>query len=393
MPWSQTSPMDQKTQFIAAYLRDRLSMTELCELYGVSRKTGYKWVDRDLTHGPQGLEARSRRPSTSPRHTPDHVVAAILEARQRHPSWGAKKLVSILSTRHPRWPWPARSTACDILNRHGLVPKKRQRRAIGHPGKPTSHIGAPNEVWSADFKGHFTTGDGRYCYPLTITDGYSRFLLSCQALSSTSVAEAKPVFTRVFKEFGLPQRIRTDNGVPCATNTLGRLSQLSAWWVRLGILPQFIEPGKPHQTGRHERMHRTLKAETTRPPGANLRAQQQKFNHFREEFNHERPHEALDLRTPAACDDPSPRTMPHQLPPLAYPDRFEVRDVSAHGGLRWHHQWVTVSHVGVGAYVGLEEIDEGVRNIDCGPLTLGRWLERHRRLEEAYGRRTRRRGL
>jgi transposase InsO family protein len=266
------------------------------------------------------------------------------------------------------------------------VPKKRQRRSIGHPGKPISHIGAPNDVWSADFKGHFKTGDGRYCYPLTITDGYSRFLLSCQALSSTSVGEAKPVFTRVFKEFGLPQRIRTDNGVPFATNTLARLSQLSAWWVRLGILPEFIEPGKPQQNGRHERMHRTLKAETTRPPGATLRAQQRKFNHFREEFNQERPHEALDMRTPAACYDPSSRKMPTKLPPLEYPDRFEVRYVSANGGIRWNHQWVNVSRVCVGEYVGLEEIDEGVWNVYFGPLKLGRLLERHMRIEDAYGR-------
>jgi putative transposase len=378
--------MDQKTQFIADYLRDRLSVTELCELYSISRKTGYKWIDRYLTHGPQGLEERSRRPSTSPRHTPDHVVAEILDARRHHPSWGAKKLLSILSQRHPRWPWPARSTVCDILSRHGLVPKKRQRRAIGHPGKPMSHIGAPNEVWSADFKGHFKTSDGRYCYPLTITDGYSRFLLACQALSSTRVQEAKPVFARVFNAFGLPQRIRTDNGVPCATNTLGRLSQLSAWWSRLGLLPEFIEPGKPHQNGRHERMHRTLKAETTRPPGANLRAQQQKFTHFREEFNHARPHEALDRRTPAACYDPSPRVMPTKPPPLEYPDRFEVRYVSANGGIRWHHQWVNVSHVCVGEYVGLEEIDDGVWNVYFGPLKLGRLLERHMRIEDAYGR-------
>jgi transposase len=221
--------MDQKTQFIAAYLRDRLSVTELCELCGVSRKTGYTWIDRSLMHGPQGLEERSRRPSTSPRHTPDHVVAAILDARGRHPSWGAKQLVSILCTCHPRWPWPARSTVCDMLSRHGLVPKTRKRRVIGHPGTPTSSIDAPNDVWSADFKGHVKTGDGHYCYPLTITDGYSRFLLSCQALSSTSVAEARPVFMRVFKAFGLPRRIRTDNGVPFATNTLARLSQLSAW--------------------------------------------------------------------------------------------------------------------------------------------------------------------
>jgi putative transposase len=338
MPWRHTSPMDQRTQFIADYLRDHLSVTELCELYGVSRKPGYKWIERYLTHGPQGLEERFRRPSTSPRHTPDHVVAEILDARRCHPSWGAKKLLSILSQRHPHWPWPARSTVCGILSRHGLVPKKRRRRVIGHPGKPASHIGAPNAVWSADFKGHFKTGDGRYCYPLTITDGYSRFLLTCQALSSTRVQEAKPVFTRAFKEFGLPQRIRTDNGVPFATNTVGRLSQLSAWWVRLGILPEFIEPGKPQQTGRHEPMHRPLKAETTRPPGTTLRAQPRKFNHVREEFNHERPHEALDMRTPAACYEPSPRKLPTKLPPLDYPDRFEVRYVSANGGIRWNHQ-------------------------------------------------------
>jgi putative transposase len=212
--------MDQNTQFIADYLRDRLSVIELCALYGISRKTAYKWIDRYLTHGPQGLEARSRRPRTSPRHTPDYVVAAILDARRRHPSWGAKKLVSILSTRYPRWPWPARSTICDILSRHHLLPKRRKRRAIGHPGKPTSHIAAPNEVWSADFKGHIKTGDGRYGYPLTIAEGYSRFLLGCEALSSTRVQEATPVFMRVFNAFGLPQRLRTDHGVPFATNTL-----------------------------------------------------------------------------------------------------------------------------------------------------------------------------
>jgi putative transposase len=314
------------------------------------------------------------------------VVAAILEARQRHPSWGVKQLVSILSTRHPRWPWPARATICDILRRNGLVPKQRKRRAIGHPGKPISHIGAPNDVWSADFKGHFKTGDGRYCDPLTIADGYSRFLLSCQALSSTSVAEATPVFTHVFKAFGLPKRICTDNGVPFATNTRARLSQLSAWWVRLGILPECIEPGKPHQNGRHERLQRTLKADTTRPPAANLRAQQRQFNHFREEFHYERPHEALDMRTPAACYEPSPRPMPNIRPPLEYPDRFEVRYVSANGGIRWNHQWGNVSTTCAGEYVGLEEIDDGVWNVSFGPLKLGRLLERYMRIEDAYGR-------
>jgi putative transposase len=299
--------------------------------------------------------------------------------------------LSIRNQRHLHWPWPARSTVSDILSRHGLVPQKRRRRAIGHPGTPASHIGAPHAVWSADCNGHFKTGNGRYGSPLTITDGYSRFLLACQALSSTRVQEAKPVLTRVFTECGLPQRLRTDNGVPVATKTRGRLSQLSAWWVRLGILPEFIEPGKPHQNGRHARRPRTLKAETTRPPGANLRAPPQKITHFRDEFNHERPHEALDMCTPAACDEPSPRKMLHQLPPLAHPDRFEVRDVSAKGGIQWNRQWVNVSHVCVGEYVGLEDIDDGVWNVDCGPLKLGRWLARHRRIEDAYGRRKRRR--
>jgi transposase InsO family protein len=257
--------MDQRTQFIADHLRRTLSITELCELYGISRKTGYKWIDRYLTYGPYGLDERSRTPSNCPHQTPDYAVAAILEARRRHPSWGAKKLLAILGKRHPTWPWPGRSTVCELLSRNGLVPKKRHRRRIGHPGKPTTLIAAPNDVWTADFKGHFKTGNGRYCYPLTVADGYSRYLLGCQALLSTAVGEAKPVFARLFKEFGLPQRIRTDNGVPFATNTLARLSQLSAWWVRLGILPELIEPGKPQQNGRHERLHGPSKPKPLAP--------------------------------------------------------------------------------------------------------------------------------
>jgi len=231
-------------------------------------------------------------------------VSAILAARRRHPTWGGKKLLALLHKRQPRWPLPGRSTACDILKRHGMVPIKRYRRRIGHPGKPTSEILAPNDVWSADYKGQFRTGDGRYCYPLTVADGFSRYLLGCQALASTAGEGAKPIFTRLFQEYGLPKRIRSDNGVPFATNTLARLSTLSAWWVRLGILPELIEPGRPAQNGRHERMHRTLKAETTRPAAGSLAAQQRKFNVFREEFNHERPHEALDQQTPASCYTP-----------------------------------------------------------------------------------------
>lgn len=386
MPWKETSPMDQRTQLIADFLRETLTVTELCELYGVSRKTAYKWIDRYLRLGPAGLEERSRRPRQSPHETAPEIVRALLEVRRRHPSWGGKKLLTIVHKRHPRWDLPSRSTVCDIMKRNGMVPKSRHRRHIGHPGKPTSLILAPNDLWSADFKGQFKTGDGLYCYPLTVADGFSRYLLGCQALHSTATAGAKPVFTRLFYEYGLPKRIRTDNGAPFATNSLARLSTLSAWWVRLGVLPELIEPGKPQQNGRHERMHKTLKAEATRPPAGNLQAQQRKFNHFRSEFNEVRPHEALDQETPVSVYEPSPRPMPQKLPPLEYPDRFEVRYVSANGGIRWNHHWVNVSIVCAGEYVGLEEIDDGIWNLFFGPLKLGRLHERHMRIEDEYGR-------
>jgi transposase InsO family protein len=378
--------MDQKTQFIADYLRGSLSVSECCELYGISRKTAYKWIDRYLRHGPAGLDERSRRPRNSPRETPPEIVQAILQARLRHPSWGGKKLLTLVQKRYPAVVLPHRATVCTILKRNGLVPKQHKRRRIGHPGKPSSQILGPNDLWCADFKGQFKTGDGKYCYPLTVTDGYSRFLLGCQALPSTAVAGAKPVFTCLFKEFGLPKRIRTDNGVPFATNTLARLSALSAWWIRLGVLPELIEPGKPQQNGRHERMHRTLKAEATRPPAATMAAQQRKFNRFREEFNYERPHEALDQQTPASVYERSPREMPDKLPPLEYPDRFEVRYVSANGGIRWNHDWVNVSTVCAGEYIGLEEIDDGVWDVYFGPLKIGRFHESHMRIEDQYGR-------
>lgn len=390
MPWSQTVPMDQRTQFIADHLRQGHTMSELCEQYDISRKTGYKWIERYLRHGPEGLAERSRRAGSHPNETPPEIVQALLQQRQRHPSWGGKKLLTVIGQRHPDWELPHRSTVCDILNRHGLVPKKRRRRALGHPGRPSSTILAPNELWCADFKGQFKTGDGQYCYPLTVTDGFSRYLLGCQGLHSTRVAEAKPVFTRLFKQYGLPQRIRTDNGVPFATTTLARLSSLSAWWVRLGVLPELIEPGKPQQNGRHERMHRTLKAETTRPAAASLQAQQRRFNRFCHEYNFERPHEALEQATPASYYQPSPRPMPDRVSTLTYPDRYEVRYVSTNGGIRWNQRWVNVSIVCAGEYVGLEEIDDGVWNVYFGALRLGRLHERHMRIEDAYGRLKRR---
>ena len=386
MPWSNLSPMDHKTQFIADFLRHSQSITELCSHYGISRKTAYKWINRYLHDGASGLEDRSRKPKSCPHRSDPDIVDALLDARRLHPTWGPKKLLKLLSKRHPDRIWPARTTVCDLLARHGLIKKPRKRRHLSHPGKPSSIISAPNQVWCADFKGQFKTRDGLYCYPLTITDGFSRYLIGCQGLLTTETACAKPVFERAFREFGLPDRIRTDNGVPFATVSLARLSSLSAWWIRLGILPELIEPGKPQQNGRHERMHRTLKAETTRPAAGNLRAQQRKFNAFQEEYNQIRPHEAINLETPASVYGASPRPYPKRLPPLEYPAYFETRYVSHNGGMRWNSDWVNVSICCAGEYVGLEEIDNGIWNVYFGPVKLGRLIEEKMRIEDEVGR-------
>lgn len=390
MPWSETTAMEQRVQFIRDWRSARLTIADLCALYDISRKTGYKWIERYIEEGPDGLLERSHVAQTLHNKTLPEVEQAILAMRLAHPSWGPKKLLHKLGQRQPRLVLPGRSTVADILSRNGLITQRPRRRTIGHPGKPTQQILLPNDCWSADFKGQFRTGDGLYCYPLTVTDNYSRFLLECQALAGTQLEPSKIVFTRLFKQYGLPRRIRTDNGVPFASHTLGRLSRLSAWWVRLGIFPEFIEPGKPQQNGKHERMHRTLKDETTKPPAANSRAQQRKFNAFKREFNEERPHEALDMNTPAQLYQPSNRPMPDKLPPLEYPDRFEVRYVSANGGIRWKQQWVNVTTAVIGEYVGLEEIDDGLWDVYFGPLKLGRLLERHMRIEDHLGRLKRR---
>lgn len=287
--------------------------------------------------------------------------------------------------REPTLALPGRSTVCDILARNGLVTKKPRRRALGHPGRPSSQIVLPNDCWSADFKGHFRTGDGLYCYPLTVTDNYSRYLLGCQSLPGTTHDASKAVFIRLFKEHGLPRRMRTDNGAPFAALTLARLRRLSVWWIRLGVMPELIEPGKPQQNGRHERMHRTLKAETIKPPAASSRAQRRRFDAFRLEFNNERPHEALDMSTPAQLYRPSSRAMPDRLPQIEYADRFEVRYVSANGGVRWNKRWVNVTSALVGEYVGFEEVDDGQWDVYFGPVKLGRFHERLMRIEDHLG--------
>jgi transposase InsO family protein len=376
--------MDHKLQLIADAKLGVFSVTDLADRYGVSRKTVYKWTARYDELGPEGLRDQPRTPHSCPHQTPPEVVAALLDFHDRF-GWGAKKLCKLVAVRRPDLVLPCVATVSAILDRNGRVTHKPKRRKIGHPGKPSAPILAPNDIWSADFKGHFRTRDGRYCYPLTVTDNFSRYLLGCQALASTEVAGAKPVFVNLFREFGLPSRIRTDNGVPFATVTLARLSSLSAWWVRLGILPDLIEPAKPYQNGRHERMHRTLKAATCRPPAGNLRAQQRRFNHFRDEFNTVRPHEALDLDVPATLFTASPRPYPETLPPLEYPAHFETRYVSYNGGIRWNSTWINVSIVCAGEYVGLEEIDDAIWDVYFGPLKLGRLLERYMRIEDAFG--------
>jgi len=227
MPWKADLPMDQKTQFISEYLRDSLSFTELCQRYHISRKTGYKWIARYEAYGPAGLLDRCRRPHSSPDKTPDLVRLAIIDARRRHPSWGAKKLLKLLARKDPQTNWPSRWTVCEILKREGLARHKTQRRKTGHPGKPTSIVTAPNELWCVDFKGQFKTRDGRYCYPLTVTDRYSRYLIGCQGLLSTNTSGTKEVFKELFKKYGLPKAIRSDNGTPFASTALGRLSELS----------------------------------------------------------------------------------------------------------------------------------------------------------------------
>ncbi|MGE4067451.1 MAG: IS481 family transposase [Vicinamibacterales bacterium] len=378
--------MDQRVRFIADYQRGVFDVADLARRFGISRKTAYKWIDRYAADGPAGLVDRSRRPVRCPHQTPAPVMEALLALRRHHPTWGAKKLLKVLSQRQPRWILPARSTVCDQLRRAGLITTSRRRRLPGHPGRPLTPMTAPNRIWTADFKGHFKTRNGVYCYPLTIVDGYSRYLLACQGLLTTAVDVARPIFLRLFHEYGLPDLIRTDNGVPFATTALGRLSTLSVWWIRLGILPELIEPASPQQNGRHERMHRTLKAEATRPPSANLQAQQVRFNRFRHEYNEDRPHEALGQETPASLYRPSSREMPRRLQPLEYPGHFEVRLVSRNSGIRWKHRWVCVTRTLAGEYVGLEEVGDGLWDVYFGPLKLGRMDERILRVEDHKGR-------
>ena len=334
MPFTETDIVDERTRFIEDAHRSLHSFTWLCQHYGISRKTGYEWLDRWRTHGPEGLQNRSSRPLHCPWATPPEVVEAILGVRRIYTDYGAKKIRWYLEKYRAELVLPSRTTIHNILCRHDLVPKRRSRTRRWHPGRPGTVADVPNRSWSADFKGEFRTRDGRYCYPLTVQDMHSRFLLDCRGRADVSINGVIPVFTRLFREFGLPERIRTDNGTPFASNALGRLSRLSVWFVQLGIMPDLIEPASPHQNGKHENMHLVLKRRTTRPPRSNMRTQQRAFRDFQAEFNHTRPHEALDGAVPADLYTPSPRPLPKTLKPITYPGHFETRLVSSNGGIR-----------------------------------------------------------
>jgi putative transposase len=381
MPWRELKPMEQRLELIREYESGLLTMTELVAQYGVSRKTAYKWLERYGQEGVRGLADRSRRPRHSPQATALDIVEAVVALRRRHPRWGAKKLLRVLRRRHPAVAWPRRSTVCAWLHARGLVEPRRRRTPTPDAARsPLLPATAPNEVWTTDFKGEFRTGDGYYCYPLTLRDAFSRFVLRCDALAGRTTAETRRRFARAFAEYGLPARIRSDNGGPFASPALGGLSQLSVWWIRLGIIPERIAPGHPEQNGSHEQFHAVLKAHTTRPPAATARAQQRRFAAFCAEYNHERPHEALREDTPAEHYQPSPRPLPRRLPPLEYPRHTEVRFVSSNGCVSWVNDPLFLTTALAGEYVAFEEVDDGLWTVRFANVVLGRFDERHRRI-------------
>ena len=376
MPWLETAPMEQRERFIRDWQSGLYTMTELSTRYDVSRKTSYKWLDRFDEGGRQALGDRSRAPYHCPHKIGDEIALLICNARRQHPTWGPEKLLDWLAPRHPGRAWPAVSTAGDLLARKGLVKKRRRRRRDVHPGVVRTTTTHPNDLWTADFKGQFRTGDGISCYPLTVADQHTRYLLACHGLLSTKGQGVRPVFDRLFREYGLPRAIRTDNGVPFATVAIHGLSPLNVWWMRLGIQHQRILPAHPQQNGAHERMHKTLKAEAIRPPRTRLVAQQRAFNRFRAEYNDERPHQSLRGRTPGSLYRPSTRVYTGELPPFAYPGHFLVKRVTNAGTFRFKKRVLFVANALIHHTVGLEEVDDGIWSIYFCRVLIGRLDER-----------------
>lgn len=372
MSWKVSDPMSERVKFIGLLHSGQRTIAGLCREFGISRKTAYKWADRFEQQGLKGLQDQSRARHHQAHQTCPEIQDLLIAARKKHPTWGPRKLKAWLEDRSSGLDLPAASTIGDLLKREGLIPK-RKRRVHPPPGlapKP-GEILKPNQEWDADFKGEFKLGNGEYCYPLTITDAYSRYLFDVRALEGTAGNGVRRCFERIFRDYGLPWTIRTDNGCPFAGNGLGRLSALSVWWIRLGIRPVRGRPRHPQDNGRHERMHRTLKAETTRPPALESRGQQRRFDGFRAEYNQERPHEALHQQPPARIYQASPRPYPEQIPAIDYPSHYEVRKVCSGGIFGWRSRLIFAGHSLVGERVGLIEIEDGLWRVSYADVELG----------------------
>ena len=379
MPWQEVCVQERRIRFIHDWQKQEDSMAELCRRYGISRRVGYKWVERYKQDGIEGLQDHSRAPKRHPNQTPAAIEERILTLRAKHGYWGPATLKAVLERKDAAVKWPARSTIGNLLRRHGLSAPRRRRPRAAPTRPPLTPMQQPNQVWSIDFKGWFRTQDGQRCDPLTISDGASRYLLRCQAMRHPDGAHVRPLMAATFREYGLPQVMRSDNGPPFATLAVHGLSSLAVWWIQLGICPERIEPRHPEQNGRHERMHKTLKQETASPPRRTMRAQQRAFDHFQREYNEERPHQGLELKTPAECYDASPRPYPSRIEQPEYPAEFEVRRV-AKGEIRWRVRRVFVGNGLNGERIGLEQIGDGLWRAWYSFYELGRLDERKGRL-------------
>ena len=371
MPWKETRVMDEKIKMISNWLSGEYSITELSRIHEVSRKTLYKWIERYEADQDSGLQDKSSKPLVMPRSTPSELVADILAAKSRHEHWGSRKLLAWLKNHQPEKRWPAASTTSEILKRHGMVHARHKRHHTPPYSQPFLKSNWPNEVWCADYKGQFRLGSGKLCYPLTLTDSCSRFLLGCWGLEHPAYLPTRYYFERAFCEYGLPGAIRTDNGVPFASVGLGGVSSLAVWFIKLGIHPERIEKGHPEQNGRHERMHRTLKAEAISPPRKNMKEQQRVFDRFQTTYNLERPHEALGQKTPASIYQNSDREYPARLPEIVYPHNFRVRQVKHSGCFKWQNHELYLSGALTGEPIGLKEIDNGIWAIFFNFYPLG----------------------
>ncbi len=382
MPWKASRPMDVKLEFVTRLKRGE-RMTDLCEEFGISRQTGYEVSQRYELLGAEGLVPRSRAPKRIAHRTAPEIMELVVQERGAHPSWGAKKL-KVIVERERGLQLPAPSTIQDLLKRRGLIVPRRRRRLVHRSSTLGLRVAdGPNVVWGADYKGQFRLGDGTYCYPLTMTDLFSRYLLVCEGMTAIDEEAALEASAQAFTQYGLPEAIRSDNGFPFASQGLWGLTKLSVYWLRLGINHERIEPGHPEQNGSHERMHRTLKRETTRPAGANLLQQQERFYGFRQEFNTHRPHEALGQKTPAEVYPASARPLPKPLPEPEYPLHDDVMEVDRSGHIRVAGRTYFLCAALAGQRVGVREDDDGRWLVSFVSLDLGHIDPRTKTFERA----------